>query len=164
MISNFDPYEFLWRHWWIPAAYLFVPLINLTLMKRFPSFRHGPRRRILSALEWLVLLVVTGVFAWQAVEPVIGILQALLNRPVVLVFVGLMLGNVLYALRRARKDFYGLIEVLFAVIAFGIVGADKTPEFTAKSIAFISAIYVYIRGVTNIEEGWVARQARAATE
>jgi hypothetical protein len=75
------------------------------------------------------------------------------------VFVGLLLGVSLFALRRWRKDVYGGVEVIVAFVILATSGhAVTTSNIAAAAVGFVGAVYVIVRGMTNFTEGRAERR------
>ncbi|HEY3950821.1 hypothetical protein [Phenylobacterium sp.] len=67
---------------------------------------------------------------------------------------GAGIGWGLVVLRRRYRIIYGYVEVLVSVGLLCIVGLQLfSKDALANLVAFLSAIYVFVRGFTNIDDG-----------
>jgi len=97
-----------------------------------------------------------GVLTWITFHPAIRAME-FIDSPWLFAVIGSLAAIILFALRRTRKDLYGLIEVAVALATLIFLGReyDASGELTVV-IAFIGAIYVMVRGFTNIGDQWKA--------
>lgn len=91
---------------------------------------------------------------WFTLDPAIRAIK-LVNNPAMFAIIGLIAGVILFSLRRVRKDIYGLLEIGVAIATLLALGRkyDSQSEITII-IGFVGAIYVVVRGLTNISEQW----------
>lgn len=98
-----------------------------------------------------VSLITLAARAPQALAPFLS--------PVGFVLLGLIAGGCLFLLRGWHKDLYGLTEVGVAIFTLIVVGTTFDPaQSVATGIAFMGAVYVFVRGLTNFTEGRAARR------
>ena len=61
------------------------------------------------------------------------------------------------------KIIYGGIEIIFSVITFGFLATQLRPgSEISVVVGYVGAIYVFVRGLVNVEEGWPGRPAAAS--
>lgn len=80
--------------------------------------------------------------------------------PLPFIACGVLLAGTLYFLRVVRRDAYSAIEVGVGLAMLWFAGSDYSP--TKQPLALLSligAVYVLIRGATNIYETTVQRRA-----
>ena len=92
--------------------------------------------------------------AWFAFHPAVRAM-GFVSSQVSFVVVGSLAAVILFALRGSRQDLYGLLEIAVGLVTLIILGReyDQQPELTVI-IAFVGAVYVMIRGLTNIGDYW----------
>ncbi|MFC5390666.1 hypothetical protein U0030_01100 [Brevundimonas bullata] len=128
----------------------------------------NPKSKLTLVAAYALWIGLAGILAWFTFHPAIRAMK-FVGSPWMFVVIGSLSAIILFALRRSRKDFYGLIEVSVALATPIFLGReyDASGQLTVV-IAFIGAIYVMVRGFTNIGEHWKADiekdKARPATE
>jgi hypothetical protein len=71
-----------------------------------------------------------------------------------LVLSGLVVGMLLFVLRKYRKDLYGAVEVMVAFFTLAMASeAVEDHTIPTAVIGFLGAVYVLVRGMTNFIEG-----------
>lgn len=81
--------------------------------------------------------------------------------PVGFVALGVMAAFSLFFLRRWRKDFYGAVEMIIALVTLVWVSRSLDPsQAVATTLAFVGAVYVLVRGMSNFVEGWSERRVQ----
>lgn len=100
---------------------------------------------------WISAALILATFTFN---PAIRAMK-LVNSPAMFAIMGVIAGVMLFALRRVRKDAYGFLEVAVSMGTLLALGAkyDQQSEITVI-IGFVGAIYVFVRGLTNISEHW----------
>ncbi|MEA3036327.1 MAG: hypothetical protein QOH04_2092 [Sphingomonadales bacterium] len=76
--------------------------------------------------------------------------------PQFIVIIGVTISFLLFRLKAGHKIKYGLLEAIFAVVAMISVSGQMSLAsgvISPPNITFAGAIYVFIRGLTNIYEG-----------
>lgn len=124
--------------------------------------RRDSRLTLLGAFTvWIGL---AGLLAWFTFDPAIRAMKLVFS-PVMFPLIGSLTAVILFALRQTRKDIYGAVEVAVALATLIILGRqyDQQSELTVI-IAFVGAIYVMVRGFTNIGEQWKADMEKAKAE
>ena len=106
------------------------------------------------SMQWLGI-VTTGVIAAFAVsDPGIRLINSAAQRPVLSVALGIFAATNLYLVRRWNRVVFGGVEVAFALVTFAVIVREAASITGTVAVAFFGAVYVLIRGLTNIEEGW----------
>ena len=100
---------------------------------------------VLAVLKWL----------WQLV----AVERHELDIAVFIFFIAAGVG--LFALRKHKRHWYGSVELVFAVFA-GFESIKKMPEFEGY-LAFGAALYVFVRGLDNIDHA-LQERAKARAE
>jgi len=127
-----------------------------------------PKSKLTLLAAYAMWIGLAGVLSWFTFHPAIRALK-FVGSPWVFAVIGSLAAIILFAMRRSRKDLYGLIEVSVALATLVFLGReyDASGQLTVV-IAFIGAIYVMVRGFTNIGEQWKAdiekEKARSAAE
>jgi hypothetical protein len=84
------------------------------------------------------------------------------TEPWALAFAGACAGLCLFFLRGWHKGVYGSIEVAVALIVLIVSALNMSANnVTTNTVAYLSAIYVLVRGLTNIGEYLEARDPTA---
>lgn len=118
-----------------------------------PQGRSSKATLVAAFAFWIA--IIAGL-AWFAFDPAIHAMK-FVSSPTMFAVIGLTAGVLLFALRRVRKDIYGLLEIGVAIATLVALGRkyDARSEITII-IGFVGAIYVVVRGLTNISEQWSA--------
>jgi len=148
---------------WSSLAMLMTICAGMVVM--FGMLRHEPLRglagRASPVLMTMVLSTLVFLFAIVQLRSPYhhqGFIFPPKTEPWALAFSGACAGVCLFFLRGWHKGVYGSIEVTVAVIILIISALSMSANtVTTNTIAFLSAIYVLVRGLTNISEHLEAR-------
>lgn len=67
---------------------------------------------------------------------------------------GVVVGIALWALKILRKDLYGICEIATSFIILGLLARTSLSlDLMAAALVFVGAVYVFVRGLTNFNEG-----------
>lgn len=135
---------------------LLVCIVLLGLWTAFLGFApHGRSRKVTLVAAFTFWIAIIAGLVWFAFDPAIRAMK-FINSPTMFAVIGLSAGVLLFALRRVRKDIYGLLEIGVAIATLVALGRkyDAQSEITVI-IGFVGAIYVVVRGLTNISEQWL---------
>jgi hypothetical protein len=92
---------------------------------------------------------------WYTFDPAIRAMK-LVDSPAMFAVIGIITALFLFAVRRVRKDVYGVLEIAVAIANLLWLGGRYDAQTdVAIVISFIGAIYVIVRGLTNITEYWM---------
>ena len=82
-----------------------------------------------------------------------------LQVPVVSMCIGVLAGAMLSVLRAGALRFYGTMEILFSVCVFFLLPYlhRETDNPLNTAVAYVSAVYVMVRGISNYSETLSAR-------
>lgn len=115
-------------------------------------------RRVQARIEWAGLVFATGAVAYAISQPALRLLAEPMT-PIGVTIVGVMFATMLYAMRRWRKDLYGLLEVFVAVATLAAVGSQQLgADLVPSLVGFVGAVYVLVRGLVNFTEGRAERR------
>lgn len=116
----------------------------------------NPKSKLTLIAAYALWIGLAGILTWFTFHPAIRAMK-FIGSPWMFAAIGSLAAIILFAVRRSRKDLYGLIEVGVALATLVILGReyDASGQLTVL-IAFIGAIYVMVRGFTNIGEQWKA--------
>lgn len=122
------------------------------ILIRFAPINGPSRFRLIGTFA--LGIMVAGVLALFTFDPAIRALK-MVNSPAMFAVVGVIAAIILFALRQVRKDLYGFVEIMVAIGTLLALGArfDTQAEITVI-VGFVGAIYVFVRGMTNVVEHW----------
>lgn len=124
----------------------------LTLLIAYTPTKNSSRYTLIGAFAmWIIVGYLLVFFTFS---PAIRAMQ-LVKSSFLFVSIAIVAAGLLFSLRLFRKDVYGLIEVAVAISTLIFLGQ----EFDSKGeistiIGFVGAVYVLIRGLTNMVETW----------
>lgn len=109
-----------------------------------------PETKVFVAGLYLLWGGLAAALAWFAFHPAVRAM-GFVPSPASFAVVGSLVAVILFALRGTRQDLYGLIEIAVGLVTLVILGReyDEQPDL-AVIIAFVGAVYVMIRGFTNV--------------
>lgn len=113
-----------------------------------------PKGKLTLIAAYAMWIGLAGVLTWITFHPAIRAMK-FVGSSWMFAVIGSLVAIILFALRRSRRDLYGLIEVGVALATLVFLGLeyDASGQLTVV-IAFIGAIYVMVRGFTNIGDQW----------
>jgi len=130
-------------------------IVMLGLWIALVTFSHQrPTSKVALVGSFGIWIALIAGLTWFAFDPAIRAMK-FANSPAMFAIIGLIAGVLLFSLRRIRKDIYGVLEVGVAIATLIALGRkyDTQSEITII-IGFVGAIYVVVRGLTNISEQW----------
>ena len=87
------------------------------------------------------------------------------DAPFGVAMLGLFLGLLLWFLRERRRVLYGQIEMGFSILSLVWIGFNShSIGIFQSSIAFFGAVYVFVRGLTNITDAEKASLAKSSVD
>ena len=130
------------------TAYVSALIIAFAVRSRFkPS---ALREILLYSISAIGLLLAA---SYSTAEGPNSVIQRVFGYPMAAVFIGAACALALYSLRRWHKTSYGLIEIILGLATLMSLGW-KPPgsDPVAVAVAFAGAVYVIVRGLTNVSE------------
>jgi hypothetical protein len=131
-------------------------LVVLTLLIISIVFTEPENERLRpwkEGYDWLVILAAVVAVGVVTVDPATQFFTQLVNRPVAFVIVGVIAGAALFGVRLFRKDVYGALEMIVAVLTLGLCAETAATNLVPTAIGFVGAVYVLVRGLTNVADG-----------
>ena len=143
--------------WLFFAQTLFVAVLVIA-MARTARFNGEPLKGA-RGMQMLGAVTALCICAMAASDPATHLLEAAVRRPVLATSGGVFLGTALYLMRRTNRTFYGALEVAFSVATFVQLARHSGTNPATATVPFLGAVYVFVRGLSNIEDGWRSRPA-----
>ena len=124
-----------------------------------PDYR-GQRRSVQRSAGnafWAILVGNCGIFfGTPRMRELVGPFDA----PIGVAVLGLFVGLILWILREKRRVLYGQLEIGFSILSLIWIGFNaKNIGGFQSSISFFGAVYVFVRGLSNIADADKASRA-----
>ena len=153
---------------WFAVSLTWIGAAMVMLSVEFDS----SRRRLLTNLSfWFGLPLIVGILLWSYVEyQSLQLATDPLRKGYAGVAITLVAGLSLFGMRTWYRITYGLTEIMVGVYLAWVKWTTTTGPLgeLSKDSVFVTglltaSIYLVVRGLDNVQTGWKARRASAAT-